>query len=128
MTLFFNWNKLVKLSKGDSNRLLAIISKYYDNKVKALPQQTHLSGTSFLLNPKDLFKDTQTDVLYIHQYINLAALRDYSFYKLYGVKSLQLSYYPEINLSSIRHNPLLNVTNTEIYFKYEEIENGTKIR
>jgi hypothetical protein len=76
-------------------------------------------GSSFLLNPEPLFK-SNVDVLYIMQYIKLAAKRDYSLYKYYGVKSLPLSYFPDINLGVIKTNPLLKITPTEIFFEYEE--------
>jgi hypothetical protein len=78
-------------------------------------------GNSFLINPEPLFKIKKSvDILYIIQYIKLAAKRDYSLYKYYGVKSLQLSYFPDINLEVIKTNPLLKITPTEIFFAYEE--------
>jgi hypothetical protein len=120
MTLFFNWQKLIQETKSDSIKLVNTLKAFKDKKLLKAGLRDKLKGSSFLLKPDSILNDNNTDILYIHQYIFLAAKRDYSLYKLYGVKSLQLSHYPDINLSSIRSNPLLIVTNNEIHFKYEE--------
>jgi len=119
MTLFFDIGKVVREAKGSPTAILRVLKDMHlDNPITRVKRR--LSGSSFLLKPDELFNIKNIDILYIQQYILLAARRDYSHYKLFGVKSLQLSYYPDINLSSIRTNPLLNVTNNEIIFKYEE--------
>jgi predicted RNA-binding protein associated with RNAse of E/G family len=64
-------------------------------------------------------------MVYKAQYIRLAGRRDYAIYKYYGHKYLDLSYYLDINLDTIKNNPLTKITENKIYFKYEEIENGT---
>ena len=78
-----------------------------------------LTGNSFLLFPEPLFIDN-TDILYLVQYIKLAALRDWNLYKQYKYKSLQTSFFPDLNYDAIRSNPLLKITPTQITFKYEE--------
>jgi hypothetical protein len=119
MTLFFNLNKVMKEAKESPISVVRILNDMHtDNPITRLKRR--LSGNSFLLKPEQLLNDKTTDILFIYQYILLAARRDYSHYKLFGEKSLPLSYFPDINLSSIRTNPLLKVTNTEITFKYEE--------
>lgn len=119
MILFFNLKKLLKVAKDSPRKTLDIIEDMVNDNPMT-NTKARLTGNSFLLKPELLLNDKTTDILYIHQYILLAARRDYSHYKLFGVKSLPLSYFPDINLSSIRTNPLLNVTNQEITFKYEE--------
>lgn len=121
MTLFFNWNNLVKESNNHPIKILELLASFEQrDKILKPDLRKKLKGNSYLLNSSDLFADKSTDILHIYQYLLLAAKRDYSLYKLYGIKSLPLSYYPDINISSIRANPLLTVTNTEIIFKYEE--------
>lgn len=120
MTLFFNWEKLDQETKGDPVKTVAILRAFNAKKLLKAGLRDKLKGKSFLLHPSDILNDVTTDILYIYQYLVLAAKRDYSLYKLYGVKSLPLAYYPDINLGSIRNNPLLEVTNNEIQFKYEE--------
>jgi hypothetical protein len=126
MALFFNLQTLETQSLNDANKFMAMLEYHYSKRLpskysKYLPSKIPLNGTSYLLNPLALFSDKSTDILYKLQYIKLAGRRDYSLYKLYKYKALQLSYYPDIIYDTIKHNPLLTITPTEITFKYEEI-------
>ena len=126
MALFFNLQTLETQSLNDANKFMAMLEYHYSKRLpskysKYLPSKVPLNGTSYLLNPLALFSDKSTDILYKLQYIKLAGRRDYSLYKLYKYKALQLSYYPDIIYDTIKHNPLLIITQTEITFKYEEI-------
>lgn len=88
-----------------------------------------LTGFSFLTNAKPLGANLQIhDPAYILQYIRLAAKRDYGLYKKYGVTYLDMSYFPDLATANITANPLITITQNKIYFKYEEIYNGTKVR
>ena len=119
--LFFNWINLVKESKGDPLSVVDLLKRFKENRIIKYGLRNKLKGYSFLLHPSLILEDKTTDILYIYQYLLLAARRDYSNYKLYGARTLPLSYYPDIDLSSISHNPLLKVINNELYFKYEEL-------
>lgn len=124
MTIFFNLQTLEAQSCNDSNKFMAMLEYHYSKKLpskysKYKPSKVSLSGNSYLLNPVDLFNDKSTDILYKLQYVKLAGRREYSLYKLYKSKSLQLSYYPDIIYDAIKHNPLLEITQSEILFKYE---------
>lgn len=124
MAIFFNLQTLENQAGSDSNKFVALFEYHYSKRVpykysKYKPSKIPLNGQSYLLNPTELFSDKSTDVLYKVQYIKLAARRDYSLYKLYKYKALQLSYYPDIVYDAIKTNPLLNITQSEILFKYE---------
>lgn len=124
MALFFNLQTLESQSDNDSNKFMAMLEYHFSKRLpskysKYKPSKVSLAGGSYLLNPLDLFNDKSTDILFKIQYIKLAGRRDYSLYKLYRYKALQLSYYPDIMLDAIKHNPLLNITQSEILFKYE---------
>lgn len=124
MALFFNLQTLESQSDNDSNKFMAMLEYHFSKRLpskysKYKPSKVSLAGGSYLLNPLDLFNDKSTDILFKIQYIKLAGRRDYSLYKLYRYKALQLSYYPDIVLDAIKHNPLLNITQSEILFKYE---------
>lgn len=126
MALFFNLQTLETQSLNDANKFMAMLEYHYSKRLpskysKYLPSKVQLNGSSYILNPLALFNDKSTDILYKLQYIKLAGRRDYSLYKLYKYKALQLSYYPDIIYDTIKHNPLLIITQTEITFKYEEI-------
>ena len=124
MALFFNLQTLESQSDNDSNKFMAMLEYHYNKRLpskysKYKPSKVSLAGGSYLLNPADLFSNKSTDILFKIQYIKLAGRRDYSFYKQYHSKALQLSYYPDLILSAIKHNPLLIITQSEILFKYE---------
>lgn len=118
MTLFFNLERLEKESKCDINKFMKILYLHHKGR---LFKPYKLTGTSYLLNPDPLFlNSSKVDILYIVQYIRLAARRDYFLYKTYNVATLDLSYYPDINMSAIRSNPLLKIQDNQIFFLYEE--------
>lgn len=125
MALFFNANILQQHSGSDPHKFMAMLEYHYSKMLpntysKYKPCPVSLAGYSYLLNPRPLFTDKTTDVLFKVQYIKLAALRDWNLYKLHKYKALQTSYYPDIKYDAIQSNPLLNITKSEIQFKYEE--------
>lgn len=125
MALLFNITKLEALAKGDPRLLRETLEHFYKNApAKARKRHTQyrrqeLIGKSFLLHPEPVLTDTSTDPAYVAQYIRLAARRSYMFYKVYNVRYLDLSLFPEVNLDQISHNPLLNIAQNKVYFKYE---------
>lgn len=126
MTLFFNLENLEKDSLPDSKKFLTLLERFYK---KQIPKSKHdkyksklpLPGYNFLLNPDPLFRQDGIDNIFKVQYIILAGRRDYTLYKLKGVKSLDLSYYPDLDIDKVKNNPLLKIVGNQIYFKYEEI-------
>ncbi|OQB10800.1 MAG: hypothetical protein BWY21_00107 [Parcubacteria group bacterium ADurb.Bin216] len=126
MAFFFNLENLEKDSCNNSEKFVTLLKHFYAGKLPRrydkYKSKLSLAGKSFLLNPEPLFK-SKIDIAYIVQYIKLAARRDYTLYKHYKVTSLQLSYYPDINLAAIKTNPLLKITGSEIHFLYEDKEN-----
>ena len=133
MALFFNLENLEKEAGGNSSKFLALLEYHYTGSIPShkrstfKPSKLSLRGTSYILNPGPLFNNQETDIDYIVQYIILCGRRDWGLYKFHGVKSLDLSYYPDLDLTKIKSNPLLKVVNKNIHFKYEEIY-GTSIR
>lgn len=126
MTIFFNLEVLERVSNGNTQDLRNLLYYHYVGKParmrgqKASLSHINLRGKSYLLNPQPLFEDSSTDPLYVSQYIRLAGRRSYAHYKFYSAKYLDLSFYPELDIDAIKHNPLLNITDSKIYFKYEE--------
>lgn len=125
MILKFNLQYLESIS-SDAQNLVDTLRHYYQ-KPPVRPRwinkkylHQNMLGTSFILNPTAIFEDRYTEPVYLSQYIKLAARRDYAMYKLYGDKTLDLSFFPDINYQNISHNPLLSKLNNRLYFKYEE--------
>lgn len=125
MALFFNLETLESQASGDPDKFMALLKYHYDKKVipnkhsRYKPSTIPLHGNSFIINPYPLFSDHVTDTLYKVQYVKLAARRDYGLYRQYNYLALQTSYFPDINYEAIKTNPLLEITQSEIKFKYE---------
>lgn len=125
MALFFNLQNLEAMSKGETKQLIYLLKLFHNKKL--IPKSklytfnlAALRGKSFLLNPEALFNDKTVDPSYVAQYIRLAGRRSYTLYKFYNAKYLDTSFYPELNIDNISHNPLLKIANKQIHFKYEE--------
>lgn len=123
MALFFNLDILETETNCDPKLMISMLERHFSKKLipknyRELISSKNLSGHSFLLNAQPLF-DSTCDIAYKAQYIRLAGRRDYSLYKLYRVVYLDLSYYKDIDLDALKHNPLLTITDNKIYFKYE---------
>jgi len=127
MILLFNLENLETVTKGDPKLLRLTLKHFYQNApVKANYRYTQYSrnkmyGKSFLRNPEPIIYDNLTDPSYVAQYIRLAARRSYMLFKVYSVTYLDLSSYPDIDTSMLKHNPLLNIANNKIHFKHETI-------
>lgn len=131
--IFFDWKKVQKLSGGKSKNVVRILAIHtYDIKMprknKNISQfyQQDISGDSYLLNPREIFKNKlQVTLDDMALYIELASLRSYLDYKWYGVNSLPLKY-TEIDRAVLRENPLLEIDGQDnITFYYEKgKENG----
>ena len=126
MILFFNLSVLEAETLGNPKQMVEKLRLFYTKK--QIPKSSYskvkpirnLIGNSYLINPDGFFADNITDIIYKSQYIQLAGRRDYSLYKLFNVKYLDLSYFKDIDLDNIKTNPLITITQNKIYFKYEE--------
>ena len=125
MALFFNLTTLEKAAGNSSERFLALLQYHYNgvyipkrasDKIKPVK----MPGFSFLLNPAPIFNSEVYEKEFLVQYIVLAARRDYTLYKLHGYAALDLSFFPDIDLSKIKYNPLLNIVGKHLHFVYEE--------
>lgn len=119
--MFFDLNKLQKQSKGDPHVMVKMLENFFYRKYPKNSKdiknfsKVSLHGDSFILNPEALF-NSKVDINYKVQYIILAAKRDYTFYKLYSVEYLDLSYFPDLNLDKIKYNPLIRVDGNKLIF------------
>jgi len=131
MTLFFDIIKLESESKGNDTLFLNILEDYYYvktfNRLQKLKYK-NINGKSWLLNPLPLFNRKIADIIHIVQYIKLAGRRNYHLYKTFNLISLDISFYPDINLKTVVYNPLLRISNNYINFKFEDIFFVTKQR
>jgi hypothetical protein len=113
MTIFFDLNKIIKDSNNSTEIIFKLLKKHYEQNL------AKYIGSSFLLNCNDLLSDNN-DSLFKLQYLQLAAKRNYGMYKMFHVKTLDLSLYPDLIYKTIILNPLLTITGNEMHFLYEE--------
>lgn len=123
--LLFNLNTLEEGTLCDPEYLVEALRKFF--KGQYLPKRSNEAykplvnlkkGSSFLLEPQKLF-NSKVDTTYKAQYIRLAGRRDFLLYKTHNITYLDLSLYPDLDIGSIKVNPLLNITNKYITFKPE---------
>lgn len=91
---------------------------YYPACSKIAIRSVNKSG--FILNPRDLLKNIGNKV-YHKEYLYLASLRNYADYILDGEVGLRISILEAlgINIERLHNNPLLTMTSSSVYFKYE---------
>jgi len=130
--IFYDWEKVLKLSKGKTKNTIRLMAIYtYGIKMpKNKKSISHfyrqdIVGDSFLLNPKELFKNKlQVTLEQMVTYMELASYRNYLDYKWQGVKTLPHRY-TEITHQDIEDNPLLELDEQDnIKFYYEEKDYG----
>ena len=127
MALFFNLETLQREAGNDPEKLIALLEYHYKNTlpkhrfVKYKPSKVPLTGYSFILNPGPVFNLRDHDVNYVVQYIKLCAMRDYAHYKFHGIRHLDTTYFPDLNIDKIKTNPLLKLATKQINFKYEDL-------
>lgn len=133
MALFFNLEILEREAANDPDKFIALLTYHHcgsipsSSKTKYKPGKYSLKGNSFLLNPEPILFNESYDVGFRVQYCRLAGRRDYLLYKIYGVTSLDRSFFPDLSIEKIKNNPLLIIETTQIKFKFEEIKNGSKV-
>lgn len=120
MTVFFNITNLRAEACNNYNKFLELFNTHCKKRLHKKQLKKTLHGLSYILNPWPLFEKNSIDILYKIQYIELAALRDYSMYKLYRSTTLDLSYFPDLDINKITTNPLLKIQQNQIHFLYEE--------
>ena len=129
--IFYNWKKVLKLSKGSVQDIIRImyantyritVPKHRRNKRKFNLLTQDIKGDSYLLNPRDIFKnDKHATVKQMAEYIGLASLRNYLDYKWYKSTTLPFRF-TNLDRQAIEDNPLLEIDKNDIIqFTLEEI-------
>jgi hypothetical protein len=75
-------------------------------------------GPCFLVNINEALENT-TDPGYLYNYLELASKRNIFDYKMRGIKALPVILVPEYLEGFLSTNPMLEVKNGNVYFKFE---------
>lgn len=88
-------------------------------KVKLEAKKAYPSGSCFILNINKALLET-TDPNYLYMYLELASQRNKFDYVIRGWKHLPLILVNDYLLNWVHLNPMLEIKNDNIYFKYEQ--------
>jgi hypothetical protein len=88
-------------------------------KIKMEVSKPYPSGPCYLIHPRKLFT-AQHEHWRVYNYLELASKRSLFDYQLRGVKHLPLALVPEYMKGLLETNPLLEVKDGNVYFKYEQ--------
>ena len=129
----YNWEKILKVTEGDSNSIVLIVhmltyprvpTSYREPTYKYYGQS--FEGFSFLINPERLLtersKYTNREVA---EYVAVASYRNYLEYNKTGDTRLHLIDFPLFE-EIINNNRLLHMEDGTIHFKFEEALNNEK--
>ena len=127
--LLFNWNEILKRSKGnvmDTITILRIITfkltpKNYNDRVFTFYEH-YYGGQSFLLNPEKLLNTGRSySDREVVEYAGVASFRSYFEYQQTKDSRLDLLMLP-ISKDIITKNRLLDVKDGRIHFMFEETQ------
>lgn len=120
---YFGWNALSvlqyfylkqKIPKSPVLQLRRVSQKIKMEVVKEYPR-----GPCFLINPNEaLLNASSPNDLYI--YLELASKRNIFDYKMRGITYLPMYFVPEYLMGLVETNPMLEVKDDKLYFKYEQ--------
>jgi hypothetical protein len=131
----YNWDKILKVTGGDSIQILAIIHVLTYKRIainRKDPAFKYKAGTfvggSFLLHPEKLLANHKK---YFPEecatYLMVASFRNYFTYKESGDTRLHMIFNPLIKQIT-NDNRLLQIVDDYIYFRYEENHTGKKLK
>ena len=125
--LLFNWNEIMKVSKGDIGEIIQILriitykikpKNYYDITFKFYKYQ--FGGTSYILNPKDLLEHGRAlSDKEVAEYAGVASFRNYHDYVNTKDTTLDFLMSP-ISEEIITKNRLLELKDGRVHFLFEE--------
>ena len=130
MMIKFSWKKINNKFGWNAHNVLqyfyakrGLRSQFYlgNKKYTILREATKPwpPGDCFIVNI-DLVLREATDPTYLYYYLELASKRNLFDYKLRGITYLPVQLVPEYLMGLVETNPMLEVKDEKIYFKYEQ--------
>ena len=119
--LFFDYEKIFLVSKGNSNIMVNLIRRMYDEP------EAHkmLGGSSYILNEKVIvFNTYKLTNRQLAEYLGVLSLRNYAEYQVSGDSSLDMQIIPPwVPKVVFENNPLIAINKSKLTF-IEEIKYG----
>lgn len=126
----FSWKKLNNKFGWNAQNVIQYF--YYKRNIKpqfylGQPKQEvikstvepWITGECYLINVDEALRMAQ-DPQYLYYYLELASKRSLFDYKMRGVNYLPVQFVPEYLMGLVDINPMLEVKDEKIYFKYEQ--------
>ena len=76
-------------------------------------------GDCFIINLNEALRRAENPN-YLYYYLELASKRNLFSYKIQGITYLPIQFVPEYLMGLVETNPMLEVKDEKIYFKYEQ--------
>ena len=126
----YNWEKILRETKGDSVSILTIIHLLTYKRIPASRKDKTYKyfgksflGDSFLLNPRQLLAERKNySNKEAAEYIAVASYRNYFNYKQTGKTTLELIHLP-VETTIVNRNRLLRIDNGLVHFLFEDNAN-----
>tara|TARA_S200002703_G_scaffold80543_1_gene69441 strand:- start:736 stop:1128 length:393 start_codon:yes stop_codon:yes gene_type:complete len=125
--LLFDWNKIMRVSKGNVDDIIQILriitykiqpKNYYDKTFKFYKYK--FGGSSYILNPKDLLERGRAySDREVVEYAGVASFRNYHNYVNTKDTTLDFLMSP-ISEGIINNNRLLELKDGRVHFMFEE--------
>ena len=117
----FGWNARSVLQYFYAKR--GIEPKFYlGNKKQTILKEAVKpwpTGYCYLINIDKVLEEA-TDPNYLYYYLELASKRDLFSYQIRGIRYLPIQFVPEYLMGLVETNPMLEVKDEKVYFKYEQ--------
>lgn len=114
--LFYSYEKLYLLARGDSAKIMELFAKLLANKRDA---KACLSGNNWILNPQFMFL-TKSNAIQRAEFLGLLSFRHYAEYKSIGKTELSVRDLPSwVDLSKLTPSTLWEKEGNKIIFPTE---------
>lgn len=119
--LFFDFEKIFLLAKGNSKSIVQLIRRMVSNPEMCKP----LLGMSFIINESIIIDNPRKlSDRQLAEYLGILSFRSYAEYKFTGDSSLDMQYLPTwVHKSVVEENPLIAINKSKLTF-IEEIKYG----
>ena len=130
MMIKFSWKKINNRFGWNAQQVLqyfyckrGIKSQFYlgEKKYNVIREASKPwpEGDCYIINLDEVLRMAQ-DPNYLYYYLELASKRNLFDYKLRGINYLPIQFVPEYLMGLVDTNPMLEVRDEKIYFKYEQ--------
>lgn len=130
MMIKFSWKKINNRFGWNAQRVIqyfyckrGIKSQFYlgETKYDVIREASKPwpQGDCYIINLDEVLRMAQ-DPNYLYYYLELASKRSLFDYKMRGISYLPVQFVPEYLMGLVDTNPMLEVKDDKIYFKYEQ--------